>query len=202
MTADSILKPFRITLVNDGIFPEMSKMMNRDIKKKALNRGAHRLKETIKETFVRMMPAANRPLTSKYNGRRWKGKLVDVVRQGTPIVTDHRGITNVHLLGSRRSGYGDFIGIFYNKGNFRSPDRKGKRRANREFRAGKKISNKIFYRAMKAQNFKATDRNYHSRGDLPALYFLREGARGFKFTDTVEAVLREHIEKLHTVKAK
>lgn len=169
----AILGKFNIELTYtkaESIFTKRDSESWRQMKIKAVNRGAYRLKEKVKEKFVQKMPNADKPLTSKYNGKRWKGKLIDVVRQGKPGVMRTETYTNAHILGSRKSGHGDFIGLFYNKGTFKSPGRYGK------------------------------GKNKQFRGDLEAQYYFQEGTRGFKFTDTVNAILKAQIDKINSKK--
>ena len=198
---------FAINLKYDSsgtsIFGPSNQELWKHLRRKAVGSGAYKLKMQIKETFERLMPAASKPITSKEPNtkKRWKGVLSNVVRQGHIDDLGSMGVfTNVHILGTRKSGHGDFIGLFYNKGNFRSPDRKGKRRANREFRQGRKIANKGFYKAQQAQNFKPTDRNYHSRGDIEAYNFFEQGTQGFDFVTTVDKVLNSYIQQINNKK--
>ena len=175
----------RISLKYDSsnsIFGPNNREMWRKMRTKAVAKGAYELKERVKQQFKSQLPAADKPLTSKFyptpgQGKKWKGKLIDTVIQYKPDVTEDSASTAVSILSRRKSGYGDFIGLFYNKGNFRTPDRTGPKTVGR----GKN---------------KQTNKNYHKRGNLPALDYLAKGTKGFNFTATVDEILKSYIEQI------
>lgn len=152
------------------------------MREKAVSKGAYELKERMKKSFLAQMPAADRPLTSKFypqpgQGKRWKGKLINTIIQYKADVTDDYASSAVSILSRRKSGYGDFIGLFYNKGNFRNPQRTGPKTTGR----GKNKKENI---------------NYHKRGDLPALNYFEKGLSGFDFTTTVDDILKSYIGQI------
>lgn len=174
---------FRINLDIDedkqnSVFSSQNSQLWVNLRKQAVGRGAFALKMRIREKFESLLPAAANPLKSinPYTKRRWKGRLIDLIQQGKIDEYDGYVQTDV-MMKDRRSGYGSWIGIIFNKGNFNSQDRVGKKKG-------------------KFKDKKDTNIFYHKRGNIAALNFFEQGYRGFDFSTTVDDLLSKYINQL------
>lgn len=162
----------------ETLFSPQKKELWNNIRKEAVGKGAYQLKMKIRKQLESELPAAANPLRSinPYTKKRWKGRLIDLPNQGKVDVYDDRTETDVFLK-DRRSGYGSWIAIIYNKGNFLSPDRQGKKKG-----------------AFKPN--KQTNKFYHKRGNIRALDYFEKGQQGFEFSTTVNELLKRYINEI------
>ena len=171
--------------LSNSIFSPKNKDSWEKMKEHAVSLGASELKWKIRKQFTALMPSADKPLTSKNNdtGKRWKGKLTDVVQKGKIDTYPGEGIveTHVHIKGTRKSGHGDWLGVVYNKGSFLHPGRWGRKKTHAV--KGKKGNMQ-------------TNKYYRYRGSIQALDFFEKGQAGFDFTTSVDEILKRYIEGL------